>query len=193
MSASRKTSGAPFLERRDFSFPPSQELCKSATELWKSGQSRERRVKSSPDLSNLCSILIKISLPLPYRPPSSTPQLRHVSLCYELASCLGHCGAPREPTVGTCGRHIHATPGAGLDTEMQCPGHQPPPPLLPHPPYNYLPLDQILPSTLSQRPMAWGCQGHRRGLAAATGAEVPKSGPLSPRCAFPRPTSPATH
>lgn len=33
--------------------------------MWKSGQSRERRVKSSPDLSNLCSILIKISLPLP--------------------------------------------------------------------------------------------------------------------------------
>lgn len=51
-----------------FSCPPSLELCKPTTDLCKSGQSREARVKSSPDLSNLCSILIKISLPFPHHP-----------------------------------------------------------------------------------------------------------------------------
>lgn len=38
-------------------------------------QGRERRVKPSPDFSNLCSILIKISLALPYHPlPLPTAQ-----------------------------------------------------------------------------------------------------------------------
>lgn len=141
-----------------FSFPPSQELCKSSTKLCRSGQSRERRVKSSPDLSNLCSILIKISLPLPHHPPSSTPQLRQVSLCYELASCLGHRGASREsgmsPTVGTCGRHIRPTPGAGPDTDPQCPCHH-------HSSSSYLPSITCL-LTRSFLPSGLGMSGPRQ-------------------------------
>lgn len=86
---------------RNFANPP--------TGLWKSGQGRERRVKSSPDLNNLCSILIKISLPLPHHPPSSTPPLRHVSLCYELASCLGHRGAPENPPGAPPWAHVANT------------------------------------------------------------------------------------
>lgn len=154
MSASRKSSSVSFPEKRAFP-SASQGLCKPTTELCKSGQSRERRVKSSPDLSNLCSILIKISLPLPHRPPSSTPQLRHVSLCYELASCLGHRSAPRESASPPLWAHVADTfiplLGQGwtqsrsvLATTTTSSSS-----------LNYLRPDQILPSHISQRPKAW--------------------------------------
>lgn len=54
---------------------PSQELATHSPRLQRSSRGRERRVKPSPDSSNLCSILIKISLALLHCPlPLPTAQ-----------------------------------------------------------------------------------------------------------------------
>lgn len=103
--------------------------------------------------------MIKISLPLPHHPPSSTPQLRHVSLCYELASCLGaprgsqktpsaptwaHVANTSTPLSGTAGHRVLPTTSF-FSSPLQLPASSPAPSF-----------------GLSQSPIAPRCQGPSR-------------------------------